>query len=96
MVSRADVLRWTTGSEDKSTTLNDALGDDEIIAGDPDDLVGTLADRMARADVGRVPIVDAQRKLLGLIARKDLLGARARLIQYEHERTAPLRERVSG
>jgi H+/Cl- antiporter ClcA/predicted transcriptional regulator len=96
MVSRADVLRWTTGSEDKSTTLNDALGHDEVIAGDPDDLVGTLADRMARADVGRVPIIDAQRKLLGLIARKDLLGARARLIQYEHERTAPLRERVSG
>lgn len=96
MVSRADVLRWTTSADEKTAALRDALGDEEIVAGHPDELVGALADRMARADVGRVPILDPQGKLLGLIARKDLLRARARLIQYEHERTAPLRARLGA
>jgi CIC family chloride channel protein len=90
MVSRADVLRWTTNS-DHDNTLAEAISDREMVHGWTDELVGGLADRMAHVDVGRVPILDEHRKLVGLIARKDLLHVRARLLRHEHERTAPLR-----
>jgi CBS domain-containing protein len=93
MVSRADVLRWTTDSED-DIALGEALSDKEIIQGWADELVGALADRMTHADIGRLPILDEHRKLVGLVARKDLLRTRARLLPHEHERTAPLRERM--
>jgi len=93
MVSRSDVLRWTTDAVEDAT-LHDALGGGDVICGHPDELVGELADRMARADVGRVPILGAHGRLVGLIARKDLLQARARLLQQEHERAAPLRARA--
>ncbi|HEU4602455.1 MAG TPA: chloride channel protein [Steroidobacteraceae bacterium] len=93
MVSRADVLRWTKSS-DQDNTLADGVGERDMIHGRPDELVGSLADRMTNADVGRVPILDEHGKLVGLIARKDLLRARARLIPHEHERTAPLLARV--
>ena len=91
--SRADVLRWTTDSED-DIALGEALSDKEIIQGWADELVGALADRMTHADIGRLPILDEHRKLVGLVARKDLLRTRARLLPHEHERTAPLRERM--
>jgi H+/Cl- antiporter ClcA/predicted transcriptional regulator len=93
MVSRGDVLRWTKSS-DQDSTLADGVGERDMIHGRPDELVGSLADRMTHADVGRVPILDEHGKLVGLIARKDLLRARARLIPHEHERTAPLLARV--
>jgi chloride channel protein, CIC family len=93
MVSRADALRWTTTLEDPEAKLDEVMADCEIILGHADELVSTLADRMNYADVGRVPIVDHAGKLIGLVARKDLLQARARLLSQEHERTAPLRMR---
>jgi chloride channel protein, CIC family len=93
MVSRADVFRWTTAS-DHDNTLGEAIGNREMICGWADELVGALADRMTHADIGRVPILDEQGRLVGLIARKDLLRARARLLPHEHERTAPLRARM--
>jgi H+/Cl- antiporter ClcA len=91
MVSRADILRWTVEHDDSSISLGAKASDSEIIVGYPEDLVAQLADRMAHADVGRVPVVDADNRLIGLVARKDLLHARARLLPHEHERTAPLR-----
>jgi predicted transcriptional regulator len=54
--------------------------------------VGSLADRMGQFDVGRVPVVaHGDGKLVGIVARKDLLKIRAHLRAHEHERSAPLR-----
>jgi hypothetical protein len=39
-------------------------------------------------DVGRVPILDREGRLQGLVARKDLLRVRARLRKLEGERSA--------
>jgi CBS-domain-containing membrane protein len=42
---------------------------------------------MAAADVGRVPIVRrTDGKLVGIVARKDLLQARARMLAQEQQR----------
>src|SRR5580692_1624129 len=92
MVSRADILRWMRDGMNKTATLADALADEEIFSAYADDLVGDLADRMAVADIGRVPILDrATRKIVGLVARRDLLRVRARVIREERERRKLLR-----
>jgi len=91
MISRADVLRWTMNGEDALAKLEEVTGADEMLVAVPDELVGSLADRMGQFDVGRVPVITPDRRLVGIVSRKDLLKIRAHLRAHEHERTAPLR-----
>jgi H+/Cl- antiporter ClcA/CBS domain-containing protein len=92
MISRADVLRWTMDGEDALAKLAEVTRASETLVTAPDELVGSLADRMGQFDVGRVPVVaHGDGKLVGIVARKDLLKIRAHLRAHEHERSAPLR-----
>jgi H+/Cl- antiporter ClcA/CBS domain-containing protein len=84
MITRSDILRWTRDGWSDGETLNDSAA--EPLVGYADELVGQLADRMAAADVGRVPIVDGEGRLVGLVARRDLLRARARVRTEEQDR----------
>ena len=87
MVARADVLSWTMAGWGAKEVLGDRLGSGSIEIGYADELVGRLADRMAVSGVGRVPILRrADGKLVGLVARRDLLRVRARLVATEQTR----------
>ncbi|HWF98276.1 MAG TPA: chloride channel protein [Steroidobacteraceae bacterium] len=91
MVSRSDVLRWSREGWPEGQTLEDRRDVGEAFVGYTDEMIGHLADRMAAADVGRVPIVDrATGKLAGLLARRDLLRVRANAAKLERERSSPL------
>ena len=91
MVSRADVLRWSRECGARGQTLEERPEVREVFVGYTDELVGHLADRMASAGVGRVPIVDrVTGKLAGLLARRDLLRVRAHATRLERERARPL------
>ena len=95
MVARADVLRWTMSGWAAGTQLRDALGEQEIVTGYEDELVGPLADRMAATDVGRVPILRRNDdNVVGLVARRDLLRVRADVLRHERERDVLLRLRL--
>jgi chloride channel protein, CIC family len=85
MVSRADVLEWVR--QPPEGTLGDAVGDPNLIVCYPDEPVGDIADRMVAAEAGRVPVItrDGQR-LVGLLARKDLLRVRQRVAVEEQQR----------
>jgi H+/Cl- antiporter ClcA len=97
MVSRADILRWTMEGQHEGLTLAKILSRSEPLVGYPDDLVGSLADHMSEKDVGRVPIISRQDgRLVGIVARKDLLRVRARAQTQERDRTAPLRPTARG
>jgi len=92
MVTRSDALRWSNEGWTSEATLQDAQSLMPMITGYSDELAGVLADRMAAAEIGRVPIFDrASRKLVGLVARRDLLRVRARVAKDEHHRHKPLR-----
>ncbi len=91
MIARADVLRWTMNGEDALARLADVTRADDILVAVPDELVGNLADRMGQSDVGRVPVIAPDGRLVGIVSRKDLLKIRAHLRAHEHERSAPLR-----
>jgi CBS domain-containing protein len=86
MVSRSDVLRWTREGWNTGDTLASRSTGAPVV-GYPEELVGQLADRMAAADLGRVPIVERQTgKLVGLVARRDLLAVRQQIIREENDR----------
>ncbi|MFC4307866.1 chloride channel protein [Steroidobacter flavus] len=91
MVSRTDTLKWIVDGQDEQTPLSELSSRDVLVAF-PDELVGRLADRMAQEDVGRMPVVRHEdRRLIGIVSRKDLLRVRAALLAHDHERSAPLR-----
>lgn len=92
MVGRADVLRWTQAGGLPRESLASALADRDCLTGFTDEPVGQLADRMAHADVGRVPIITrGSRVVVGLVARRDLLRVRTAAAGHEQEREVLIR-----
>jgi CIC family chloride channel protein len=87
MVARAELLRWIAERTPPDARVRDLVSDEPLVVGHEDEIVGRLADRMANADVSRVPIVSrADSALVGLVARRDLLRARARASEHEFSR----------
>jgi CIC family chloride channel protein len=85
MVSRANVLDWMR--QRPEGTLGDAVSDPNLVVAYPDEPVGQAADRMVQAEAGRIPVIAREnRRLIGLLARKDLLQVRQRVAQEEQHR----------
>jgi CBS domain-containing protein len=85
MVSRADVLDWIR--QPPEGTLGNAVSDPNLLVAYPDEPVGDVADRMVTAEAGRVPVISRDgRRLVGLLARKDLLHVRQRVAAEERHR----------
>ncbi|HEY5209101.1 MAG TPA: chloride channel protein [Stellaceae bacterium] len=96
MAARADALRWTVAGWPSGQTLGDLVADQYLAVGYEDELVGRLADRMAADDVSRVPILRrGDNKMVGLVARRDLLRVRASVARQERDREVLLRFRTS-
>jgi CBS domain-containing protein len=96
MVARADVLSWTMSGWDPGETLRDRVSG-PVETGYADEQVGRLADRMALSGTGRVPILRrGDGKLVGLVARRDLLRVRAQLVALEETRETLIRFRRSS
>jgi CBS domain-containing protein len=94
MVGRADAMRWRKAA-DRSATLYESVSDRSLLVGYPDEVLARVADRMVEADLGRIPIVDrATRRLVGLVARKDLMRTRLVTNRAERERAAFLGHRA--
>jgi len=95
MVSRGDILGWLgeDSEVDRALLLGALVTNNGLIFGDPDELVGRLADRMTQNGVGRVPVLDREGRLIGLVTRKDLLAARARRQAEERDHAVMLRFR---
>jgi CBS domain-containing protein len=89
MVTRADVLRWRTEGDHQAATLDDVVSDSSSVVAHPDDVLGRVADLMVASDLGRLPVVDrASHRVVGLVARKDLLRIRAVVNAQEEDRNA--------
>jgi chloride channel protein, CIC family len=97
MVARSDVLRWRTEGNHQAATLDDLISDTATVSAYPDEVLGRVADLMVSSDLGRVPIVDRDKhRVVGLIARKDLLRIRSLVNAQEVERNAYfMREKIA-
>jgi chloride channel protein, CIC family len=88
LAARAQILRWMTEDGGESRTLSEAVSDEALLSGHPDELVGELVERMVERDLGRVPVLDEDGRLVGLVTRKDLLRVHARQRALEADREA--------
>jgi chloride channel protein, CIC family len=94
IVSRSDVLRWRREGSHGEATLGSLVAEQDLMLAYPDEMTGALIDRMVAADRGRVPVISrTDRKLVGLVARRDLLQVRARHQAEERLRQSFLRLR---
>ncbi len=94
LISRADILRWSGQKLDGGRTLGSLLVGRDVLVGYADEMAEQLIERMVAGDAGRVPILDpATGKLVGLVARKDLLQVHARAVADEQQRTVLMRWR---
>jgi CBS domain-containing protein len=90
LVSRGDVLRWTRSGADGGQRLEEVCL--EVATAFPDETAGTLADRMSAGRFSRVPVIArADGKLLGIVARRELLRVRALALRAERERHGALK-----
>jgi len=89
MVTRADVLRWRTEGRASAEPLYDVISDEFLAVGYPDQILGRLTDLMVASDLGRIPIVERDdHRIVGLVARKDLLHMRSLVNAAEDDRMA--------
>lgn len=94
LASRADALRFARDGVGLEASLEQALGPRGVVTATEEEPLSALADRMVEADVGRLPIVrEEDGVLVGVVAREDLLRARAVRQMEERERERFLRWR---
>ena len=94
MAARADILRWQSEARHEGATLYDMASDSDLTVAFSDDLLGHIADLMIERETGRVPILErGSRRLVGLVARRDLLRIRALRNAQELERRSYLPRR---
>ncbi|HXQ29609.1 MAG TPA: chloride channel protein [Gemmatimonadales bacterium] len=88
MLTRSDLVRaLETTDDDRQQTAAD-LGSRTLVVAHPDELLATAADRMLRADVGRLPVVrrDDSQALVGNLGRAEILGAWLQAARDERDR----------
>jgi chloride channel protein, CIC family len=74
-------------------TLGDAVSLNPVIAR-PDEPLRAVVYRMVETGLTRFPVIDEDRKLVGMVALEDMLSARVRTLGEERDRDRPLRLRL--
>ncbi|MDE2327809.1 CBS domain-containing protein, partial [Acidiphilium sp.] len=70
----------------------------EVTTAAPDEMADTIAVRMLTRNAPRIPVVDAEGRLLGIVSRADLLRVHQRVMLAEtrRERFFPFRRRAAA
>ena len=95
IVSREDALRWRAIASQDNETLHDRIADRSLAVATPEMPAIQAAELMIAEEIGRLPVVDpADGKLVGILARRDLLTARAKSTEQETKRKRFVKPRV--
>ena len=87
LVSRRDALRWQQEGGDGTTPIGDQLSDQSLPTVTPDTPADSVANLMITEATGRICVVTPDKgKLIGIIARRDLLLSRAAVLRGEMDR----------
>jgi len=96
LVSREDALRWRATAPGEDETLQDRVSDRSLAVATPDMPAIQAAELMIAEEIGRLPVVDpANGKLVGILARRDLLKARAKSTEQETKRKRYVKPRIT-
>jgi CIC family chloride channel protein len=87
IITRSDLLRASEHADAEVKTVLDA-GTASPVTAYPDELVAEAIDRMARHNIGRLPVVsrESPHRLVGYIGRTDLIEAWQRYLEEEYTR----------
>jgi H+/Cl- antiporter ClcA len=94
-LSRGRLAQAAVAGTDGEARVTDLVVASPVL-GDPRELVGDLADRMASADAECAPIVDANDEVVAIVTRTDLLEVRVQHRRADIERLRTLSLRVPG
>ncbi len=73
LVSRTDVLSWIRDSIPPEQTLTTMIQNQILVTASPEETADTVAARMLTHHAPRIPVVDAEYLLVGILSRADLL-----------------------
>ncbi len=93
LATRADCAEWRRSPPARDLTLGAWTTAQSLVTAGPDDTLITVAATMLAENAARIPVIDAQGGLCGIIARADLLRAQHRVFAAETERERPFRWR---
>jgi CBS domain-containing protein len=87
LVSRSDALLWQRDGGSDAASLGEQLSDRSMPVVTPDTPADVVAKLMITEDTGRICVVAPHDgKIIGIIARRDLLRSRAAFLRAEMER----------
>lgn len=95
LVSRSDVLAWIGNASDRSIKLGEALANRTVVTAWASEMATTVIGRMIAEDAPRMPVVDAEGKLAGIISRADLLRVHHSVVSAETRRERYFRRRAA-
>jgi H+/Cl- antiporter ClcA len=88
LASRSDALRWRNADLPPDETLREQLSDSSLPIVYPNTPAVAIANLMIAEDIGRVCVVSREDgRVIGIIARRNLLQARANTVREEWDRT---------
>ncbi len=92
VIASSDLLRVSALEPTEIMHAEDLITADVLVKAHPKESCRIVAERMAAAAVGRVPVVDDENpeKILGIVTRSDLLKPRQQAAEDEHKRERPL------
>lgn len=93
LFTRKDSLRWMIEGGEEDERLFERVSDASLATVCPEDIVARVVDAMLEMEQGRIPVVDGDGALVGLVTRKDLLRVRASVLRSEEERATYLAPR---
>ncbi|MCU4159741.1 chloride channel protein [Acidiphilium sp. AL] len=95
LVSRADILAWIGNEADRAIPLGAALAHRRVVTAWEGEMAITVASRMITEDTPRIPVVDHEGRLQGIISRADLLRVHHRVVAAETKRERYFRRRAA-
>ncbi|WP_232328747.1 MULTISPECIES: chloride channel protein [Sphingomonas] len=88
LASRSDALRWSQGEGELDATIGEQLSDRSLPVATRMTPANQVANLMITENIGRICVIDSKTgKLLGIVARRDLLRSRAEHLRAERERS---------
>jgi H+/Cl- antiporter ClcA len=93
VITRSQLRKWLEGRAPGDETLGERAGTRPVVAYG-DEPLRAIAYRMAESAFTRMPVVARDGRFLGMIALRDLLTARGRILEAEQRRERVLSMRV--
>lgn len=86
LVSRTDILTWVGDGSPREKELGELVRDREVVTAFPEEMAEAIVLRMLSEDAPRIPVIDHDGQLVGIVSRADMLRVHERTVLTETRR----------